>query len=170
MSYIYQLGERRVIDIIMDNLDAMPKMPIPFWDDVSAVDLGDGRLAVLKTDMLVWSTDIPPGMTHYQAARKAVVMNISDLAAKGVRPLAILVSLGLPREMREEEVVEMARGMNAGAREYGAYLIGGDTNETKEITISGMAFGIAEKGRIPRRDGARPGDILATTGTFGKTA
>lgn len=170
MSYIYQLGERRVIDIIMKHLDVMPGMPIPFWDDVSAVDLGGGRLAVLKTDMLVWSTDIPPGMTRYQAARKVVVMNISDLAAKGVRPIAVLISLGLPREMREEEVVALAEGMNAGAREYGAYVIGGDTNETGEIIISGMAFGIAEEEKILRRDGARPGDILATTGTFGKTA
>ena len=169
MSYIYQLGERRVIDIIMRHLDVMPGMPIPFWDDVSAVDLGGGRLAVLKTDMLVWSTDVPPEMTHYQAARKAVVMNISDLAAKGVKPIAVLISLGLPREMREEEVVELAKGMNAGAREYGAYLIGGDTNETGEIIISGMAFGTAEEGKILRRDGARPGDILATTGDFGKT-
>jgi len=170
MSYIYQLGERRVIDIIMHHLDTMPEMVIPFWDDVSAYNLGEGEIAILKSDMLVWSTDIPPGMTHYQAARKAVVMNISDLAAKGVKPLAILASLGLPKNMLESEVVEIAKGMNKGAREYGAYLIGGDTNETGDIIICGMAFGLAKKGKILRRDGARPGDILATTGTFGKTA
>ena len=170
MSYIYQLGERKVIEIIMRHLDVMPRMPIPFWDDVSAVGLGEGRLALLKTDMLVWHTDIPPGMTHYQAARKAVVMNISDLAAKGVEPIAVLISLGLPRDVREEEVVEIAKGVNAGAREHGAYIIGGDTNETGDIILSGMAFGIAKEGKIMRRDGARPGDILAATGTFGKTA
>jgi thiamine-monophosphate kinase len=170
VSYIYQLGERRVIEIMMRYLDLMPNMPIPFWDDVSAADLGGVRLGVLKTDMLVWSTDIPPGMTHYQAARKAVVMNISDLGAKGVRTTGVLVSLGLPRNTREEEAVELAKGMNAGAREYGAYILGGDTSETGEIIISGMAFGIGEKGKLMLRSGAMPGDILATTGVFGKTA
>jgi len=170
VSYIHQLGERRVIEIMMRHLDLMPNMPVPFWDDVSAVDLGGDRLGVLKTDMLVWSTDIPPGMTHYQAARKAVVMNISDLGAKGVRTAAILISFGLPRDLREEEVVDLAKGMNAGAREYGTYILGGDTNETGEIVISGMAFGIGEKKRLMLRSGARPGDILATTGAFGKTA
>jgi len=169
MSDVSRLGERKVIDLIMSHLEVMPEMPIPFWDDVSAVDLRDGRLAILKADMLVWTTDIPPGMTPYQAARKAVVMNISDLGAKGVQPLAVLVSLGLPRDLEVSEVEEMARGMNDGAREYGAYLIGGDTNETREIIISGMAFGIGEARSIMRRDGARPGDLLATTGLFGKT-
>jgi len=170
LSYLYQLGERRVIEIMIRYLDVMPRIPVPFWDDVSAVDLGEDRLGVLKTDMLVWSTDIPPGMTHYQAARKAVIMNISDLGAKGVRTTGVLISLGLPRNTREEEAVEMARGMNAGAREYGAYVLGGDTCETDEIIISGMAFGIGEKGKLMLRSGARPRDILATTGAFGKTA
>lgn len=169
MSDVSRLGERKVIDLIMNHLEVMPEMPIPFWDDVSAVDLRDGRLAILKADMLVWTTDIPPGMTPYQAARKAVVMNMSDLGAKGVQPLAVLVSLGLPRDLEVSEVEEMARGMNDGAREYGAYLVGGDTNETREIVISGMAFGIGEARSVMRRDGARPGDLLATTGLFGKT-
>ena len=170
MSRIYQLGEKRVIEIMMSYLDVMPKMPVPFWDDVSAVDLGRGRVGVLKTDMLVWSTDIPQGMTHFQAARKAVVMNISDLAAKGVRTTGVLISFGLPKNLTEKEIVELAKGMNAGAREYGAYILGGDTNEAEQIIISGMAFGIGRKGKLMLRSGARAGDILATTGTFGKTA
>ncbi|MEM3004860.1 MAG: AIR synthase related protein, partial [Candidatus Bathyarchaeia archaeon] len=159
MSYLHQLGERKVIEIMMRYLDKMPSISVPFWDDVSAVDLGGDRVGVLKTDMLVWSTDIPAGMTHYQAARKAVVMNISDLGAKGVRTTAILISLGLPRNLREEEAIEIARGVNAGAREYGAYVLGGDTSETEEIIISGMAFGIGEKRKLMLRSGAKPGDI-----------
>ncbi len=56
----------------------MPDLPLPFGDDVSAYPLGDGRLAVLKTDMLVDLTDVAPGMTFRLASRKAVVMNICD--------------------------------------------------------------------------------------------
>jgi len=164
------LGERKIIQIIQGHLDLMPKMPIPFGDDVSAWDIGNGNLAILKTDMLVSKTDIPPGMTLWQAARKAVVMNISDFAAKGVKPKAVLVSLGLPKEMGEKDVEELAGGLNAAAREYGAYVIGGDTGEASDLVISLSLFGTAARSEVILRSGARPGDILAVTGFFGKTS
>jgi thiamine-monophosphate kinase len=164
-----ELGERKIIEIIQSHLDLMPKMPIPFGDDVSACDVGHGKLAVLKTDMLVAKTDVPPGMTLWQAARKAVVMNISDFAAKGVKPSAMLVSLGLPKGITEKDVEELARGLNAGAREYGAYVIGGDTGEASDLVISLSLFGTAAKGKVMLRSGAMPGDLLAITGFFGRT-
>jgi len=145
-------------------------MLIPIGDDVSAHSIGNGKIAVLKTDMLVDKTDVPQGMSLWQAARKAVVMNISDFAAKGVRPLAILVSLGLPRRLTEKDIKEIGEGLNAGAREYGAYVIGGDTNEASDFVISISLFGIAKKEKVMLRSGAKPGDIVAVTGFFGKTA
>lgn len=165
-----RLGERKIIKILQSHLDAMPKMPVPFGDDVSAYDLGNGKLAVLKTDMLVGLTDVPLGMSLWHAARKAVVMNISDFAAKGVKPLALLVSLGLPASISREEVEEIGRGLNAGAREYGAYVIGGDTGESTDLIISISLFGLAKKKNLVLRSGARPDDIVAVTGSFGKTA
>ena len=170
LTTVGEIGERRLIDLMMRHLTPMPGMPVPFWDDVSAVSLGKGRAAILKTDMLVWETDVPEGMTHFQAARKAVVMNFSDLGSKGVSPLAFLVSLGLPRSLSAEAVEEMARGFDAGAQEYGAYVIGGDTNEAGDVIISGTAYGGADEKKLMKRKGAQPGDVLATTGSFGKTA
>jgi len=170
LKRIEKLGERKIIGIIQSHLDLMPKMPIPFGDDVSACDIGSGNLAILKTDMLVSKTDVPPGMTLWQAARKAVVMNISDFAAKGVGPKAMLVSLGLPKVMEEKDVEEVAAGLNVGAREYGAYVIGGDTGEASDLVISISLFGTAAKGEVMLRSGARPGDFLAVTGFFGKTS
>ena len=164
------LGERKIIEIIKNRLDLLPKMPIPFGDDVSAFEMENGEIAVLKTDMLVDKTDVPLGMSLWQAARKAVVMNISDFAAKGVKPLALLVSLGLPRKLTEKDIEEIGSGLNAGAREYGAYIIGGDTNEASDLVISISLFGIAEKEKVMLRSGAKPGDIVAVTGFFGKTA
>ncbi|MGC8896193.1 MAG: thiamine-phosphate kinase [Candidatus Bathyarchaeia archaeon] len=164
------VGERKIIELILEQLEKMPKMPISFGDDVSAYDMRNGKLAVLKTDMLVDKTDVPPGMSLWQAARKAVVMNISDFAAKGVKPLALLVSLGLPRKLTEKDIEEIGSGLNAGAREYGAYIIGGDTNEASDLVISISLFGIAEKEKVMLRSGAKPGDIVAVTGFFGKTA
>lgn len=164
------LGERRIIQIIQEQLDQMPKMPIPFGDDVSAYDLGNGKLAVLKTDMLVGKTDVPRTMSLRRAARKAVVMNISDFAAKGVKPQALMVSLGLPTGLSKQDIEEIGKGLNAGAREYDTYILGGDTGEASDIIINVSVFGIANKADIALRNGAKPGDIVAVTGQFGKTA
>jgi len=164
------LGERKIIEIIQSRLDLLPKMPIPFGDDVSAFNIGNNNLAVLKTDMLVDKTDVPPKMNLWQASRKAVIMNISDFAAKGVKPLAILVSLGLPGTLKEKDIEQIGEGLNAGAREYGAYIIGGDTNEASDLVISLSLFGMAKRGEIVLRSGAKPGNLVVVTGFFGKTA
>jgi len=164
------LGEKKIIQIIQEQLDVMPSLVLGFKDDVSAISIDGDRLAVLKTDMLVGETDVPPGMSLKQAARKAVVMNVSDFAAKGVPPLVMLVSLGLPRAFKEDDVKETGAGLNEGAREYGVYVIGGDTNEASDLIISCFLLGFSEKERLVSRCGARPGDIVAVTGEFGKTA
>ena len=165
-----KLGERKIIEVIQGHLDIMPKMPIPFGDDVSACNIGNGNIAVLKTDMLVDKTDVPPGMSLRQAARKAVVMNISDFAAKGVKAKVVLVSLGLPRKLTRRDIEEIGEGLNAGAREYDAYIIGGDTNEASDLVISLSLFGTAKKNRLMLRSGAKLGDLVAVTGFFGKTS
>lgn len=170
MAKIESIGERKIIETILRFLDAMPNMPIPFGDDVSAIPIDGDRIVVVKVDMLVGRTDVPPGMSLRQAARKAVVMNVSDFAAKGVKPLAALVSLGLPRNLTEEDVKEIGLGLSEGAREYGVYIIGGDTNEAQDLIIDCAMIGLGDGRRIIRRSGARPGDILAVTGYFGKTS
>ena len=165
-----ELGERKIIELIQDRLDVMRAMPVPFGDDVSAVALDGGRVAVLKTDMLVDKTDVPRGMSPWQAARKAVVMNVSDFAAKGVEPKAALVSLGLPRSLLRKDVEEIAGGLNAGARQYGAYVVGGDTGEASDVVIAVSLFGTADKKALMLRSGAKVGDIVAVTGFFGNSA
>ena len=164
------LGERKLIKLIQSHLSVMPDLPVPFGDDVSAVNIGGGRVAVLKTDMLIGKTDVPRGMSLWQAARKAVVMNISDFAAKGVEPTALLVSLGLPRDFIQNDVEEIARGLNTGAREYGAYVVGGDTSEASDLVVAISLFGTAKRKELVLRSGAKAGDIVAVTGFFGKTA
>ncbi len=170
LTTVEALGEREIINIILKCLDPMPNMPIPFGDDVSALDLGNNKLAILKTDMLVGKTDVPHGMSLWQAARKAIVMNISDLAAKGVKPKAILASIGIPRSYTRKDIQQIGEGLNAGAREYDAYILGGDTNEASDLVISCSLLGFCEKHYLMRRSGAKAGDTLAVTGLFGKTA
>jgi thiamine-monophosphate kinase len=165
-----ELGERKIIEILVSHFESMPNLPVPFGDDVSAVSLDQKQVAVLKTDMLVGKTDVPRNMSLWQAARKAIVMNVSDFASKGVQPTAVLVSLGLPKDIMRKDIEEIARGLNAGAREYGSYIIGGDTGEASDLIISISLFGTAEKTTLMLRNGAEPGDVLAVTGFFGKSA
>ena len=169
MVSVKELGERKIIELIQGCLDPMPDMPVPFGDDVSALDIGNNQLLVVNTDMLVAKTDVPPTMTLWQAARKAAVMNISDLAAKGTQPTALLASIGIPPHLTKNDILDIAKGLNAGAREYGAYILGGDTNEAPDLTISCVALGTCHKHHLIKRSGAKPDDIVAVTGLFGKT-
>ncbi|MFH1328611.1 MAG: thiamine-phosphate kinase [Candidatus Bathyarchaeota archaeon] len=164
-----ELGERKIIDLVYRGLEKMPGTILPFGDDVSTVTNRGRFSAVLKTDMLVGKTDILPRMTLYQAARKAIVMCVSDFAAKGVKPLAALVALGIPEGFDKRKVKEIARGLSHGIKEYGAYIIGGDTNEADDLIIAPTLYGFCRSTQIIPRGGARPGDILAVSGLFGRT-
>ncbi|WP_455368717.1 thiamine-phosphate kinase [[Eubacterium] cellulosolvens] len=165
-----KLTERKIIDIIIKLQDKMKNNPLPFGDDVAAIRIGRDQLAVMKCDMLVAKTDVPEGMTPWQTARKAVVSVISDLAAKGVQPMGILISLGLPRKISDNYVKQIGRGLNAAARECGTYVIGGDTNESTDLTIDVSAFGVCEEKKLVRRSTASVGDLVLVTGTFGLPA
>lgn len=167
---IKEVGEREIINLIQKYLSPMPKITIPFGDDVSAYELDNKKLAVIKTDMLTSKTDVPNEMSLWQAARKTIVMNVSDFASKGVKPSAAIVSLGLPESFSLKDVKEIAMGLNAGAREYDTYVIGGDIGETSDLVITVSLFGTSEKKGIMQRKGANVGDIVAVTGQFGKTA
>ncbi len=162
-------GEREMIELLVSHFDVLPNAIVPFGDDIAAVQLGD-RIGVLKTDMLVGKTDVPAGMSAWQAARKAVVMNVSDFASKGVLPTALLVALGLPKNASRATVKKIAQGLNAGAREYSTFIVGGDTGEACDLIISVMVFGTCEKKDLMLRSGARSGDVVAVTGDFGKSA
>jgi len=114
---------------------------------------------------------VPPGMTGYQVGWKTAVMNFSDLAAKGVAPLLFMVSLGLPPETPVAVVEGMAQGFLGASQRYGASMLGGDTNEARDIVVSGLAVGVGREEALMRRgNGAKPGDVLACTGFFGWTA
>jgi thiamine-monophosphate kinase len=170
LNSLRELGELRIIRIIERSLDSDRNTVVGFGDDVSVVGMPGGKIAVLKTDMLVGSTDVPRGMTMRQAACKAVVANVSDLAAKGVRPLAGLVALGLPATLTRKDVQGIAAGLAAASKQYKVPLVGGDTNESNDLTITIALFATARKGQLVLRSGASVGDIVAVSGEFGSAS
>ena len=164
------LTETQIIRVLTNEFASQPGLPLGFNDDVSAIPFSSKSWIIVKTDMLVGSTDVPPGMTVQEAARKAVVATVSDFAAKGVRPRALMVSLGLQAPARKTTVQAIARGLRQAAREYQCKIIGGDTNQADDLVIDIIGVGFANPKTLVRRIGARPGDIIAVTGPFGKTS
>ena len=91
MSTVNTLGERKAIKLIIDRLERDPEELLGLGlDDAVAKETAGGQVLVAHTDMFAAGTDMPPGMSYRQAARKVVVANVSDLAAKGAKPLGLL--------------------------------------------------------------------------------
>ncbi len=165
MPKLYELGERYLIKYILERAGGSEELYLPPGDDAAA--LWFNGLLVACVDMLVWETDVPPGMGWRQVAAKAVVSAVSDAASKGARPRYLLLSLGLNPSMDFEEFKQLVEGIEEALQRYDIRLIGGDLNEQSSPTLCATVLAVAEN--IISRGGARPGDVLATTGFFGKT-
>ena len=136
----------------------------------NALNLDISKIVIVfNTDMLVSSTDVPDQMSYYNVGRKAILMNISDLIVKAVKPKGIFVSLGLFKDLKVSEFKELMNGIIEYCVKWNINYIGGDTNETKELIINPGVFGIQEKSKIIYRNGAKPGDFLVINRKFGLT-
>lgn len=153
-----KLDEKQIIRIFAN------KLGISNLDDVALIDKG----IVIKSDMLIASTDVPSGMKPWQAARKSIVSCISDLAAKGVRPHAAVISLGIPKSCstRRPDIEGLAEGFAIASNEFGVKIVGGDTNEAGELVIDCTMIGFP-RFKVPTRNGAKPGDFVIVSGAFG---
>ena len=140
-------------------------------DDAACITPPAGHDLVITADALVanvhFFADDPPT----SIARKALAVNLSDLAAKGAAPLGFLLSLALPRDWREDWLAAFADGLAREAGQGGCQLLGGDTVSTSgPLVLSITAFGSVPSGRMVRRSDAKPGDILCVSGTIGDGA
>ena len=135
-------------------------------EDIEIFNLGSEQCAVC-VDTLVESTDIPRGSKLSDISRKSVVSSLSDFAAKGVIPKFCIVSLTLPKNISKKQVQELSRGFSSACKEFKIQLLGGDTNQGNEISIHVVLFGSVKK--FIKRNGAKIGDVICTTGPFGYT-
>jgi thiamine-monophosphate kinase len=104
-------------------------------------------------------------------AKKALRVNLSDLAAKGARPAGFVLTLALPKGFGDNWLKAFARGLGQDAKQYDCPLLGGDTVHTPgPVTISITVFGTVPEGTMAKRSGARIGDHVIVTGTIGDAA
>lgn len=158
-----KLNEKEIINLIHKKL---PKHKF-ISEDVEVIKFGKTNF-VLKVDTLVQSTDVPPGMSFADVARKSVVSPVSDFASKGVKPQFGIISLTFPKTLSRKKIKDLAVGFAKASKEFNLKIIGGDTNEGKELVIQVSLFGTTKK--IIARKGAKLNDIIVATGPFGYTA
>jgi len=150
----------------------------PIATDPGAFDLGDDA-AALKTDGadIVVTTDAIVEGVHFlgsdppdTVARKALRVNLSDLAAKGATPAGFVLTLAL-RNVDEAWLKPFAQALGEDATQFDCPLLGGDTVSTPgPLMISITAFGRVPTGKMVHRSGAKPGDRIMVTGTIGDAA
>jgi thiamine-monophosphate kinase len=140
-------------------------------DDAAVITPPAGCDLVLTTDGVIAGVHFFPEDPPGAIARKALRMNLSDLAAKGATPAGFLLSIALPPDTPESWVASFAEGLSRDIADYACPLLGGDTDHTPgPLSASITAFGTVPHGRMVRRATAEPGDVIAVTGTIGDAA
>ncbi|WP_371424194.1 thiamine-phosphate kinase [Tardiphaga sp.] len=138
--------------------------------DDSAVLKADGEDIVVNTDAIVEGVHFLPDDPADTIARKALRVNLSDLAAKGAVPGGFVLTLAL-RTYDEAWLAEFARGLGEDIATFGCALLGGDTVSTPgPLMVSVTAFGRVPVGKMVRRHGAAAGDCVVVSGTIGDAA
>jgi len=165
-----ELGERGFIASIRNYVNMVKGARLGFDDDASDLPITDNVNLVVNVDTFVRKTDWLPGMTAAQVGRKTAVMSLSDLAAKGAKPVSTMLSLCVPEDYDAAEASELVRGFSQYGLKAGIPLIGGDTGMASDVILTGVAIGTAPPNGIIARNGAKVGDIVVVTGPFGLTS
>ena len=164
---LMNIGERKAIELI-SGLLSKGDVAVGIGDDCAALDLGKDYLLV-TTDMITVKTHTPQA-TPRQIGWHLIAINLSDVACKGGKPIGVVTALGFPRDTPLAFVKELAKGMDLCARTFGTSVIGGDTKESCDVTLTGTAFGLVKKNAFMPRSGAHVGDLVAVTGRLGGAA
>lgn len=167
------LGERALIERIRARTPAPPDwVPVAIGDDAAVVVPERNALDVVTTDALVEGVHfdrsfVPPAAIGH----RALAANLSDLAAMGARPRAAVLSLGLPDRLSVADFDAIVDGLLALASVHGVVLVGGNIARSPgPLFVDITLLGSAQRRRILRRAGARPGDVLYVSGVVGSAA
>ncbi len=140
-------------------------------DDAALLAPPAGHEIVLTADAIVAGVHFFPDDPPDSIGRKALGVNLSDLAAKGADPLGFLMTLALPSDWTEAWLAAFCAGLGGMAEALNCPLLGGDTVRTPgPLSITITALGAVPAGRMVRRTNARPGQAICVTGTIGDAA
>ena len=166
-----EIGEFALIERLGTRLKTRSKVLLGIGDDGAILD--SLHCPVITCDALMESVHFRRDWTSARdLGWKAVAVNVSDLAAMGADPVAIVLALGLPADLQIAWLEELYEGLEEAAAHYDLSIVGGDTTRAAGgVFLAVTAIGEVPANRLPlRRDGARPGDIVLVTGTLGDAA
>ena len=163
------MKELEFIAWLQDRLaEREPRFPLELRDDAGLVPLSDAPDCIVTTDMLMEGVHFAQGENLQRVGRKALAVNLSDLAAMAAEPVASLVSIAVPREGGFAVAQQIYQGLLPLADEYGCPIAGGDTNSWH----GGLVISVTVMGRPTQRgpllrSGAKLGDAILVTGSLG---
>ena len=168
MKTLRDIGEFGLISQIREWMTVKdPSLIKEIGEDVAVIDMGREAL-LITTDILIEDIHFERSWTDaYRLGKKALSVNLSDIAAMGGTPTYFLISLGLPKQLSLSFVSSFYRGLKEMAKRFRIDLIGGDTSLSQKIIINICLLGRGKKNRLLFRSGAKAGDDLYVSGTLG---
>jgi len=136
-------------------------------DDCAVLNLDKSNYQLFTCDMIIEGVDFRKTDNLKAVGRKALAASISDIAACGGLPKHAVVSLGLPKNMRVDQIDLLAKGIFNLAKRYKINIVGGDISASDKLIIDVSMLGKVEKNKLCLRRGAKYGDIIMVTGQFG---
>jgi thiamine-monophosphate kinase len=167
------MNERDIIECLNNqNVEGKPGLLHGIGDDCAVLEKDTDRSWLVSMDTLVETVHFDLRWHPAEKlGRKAVAVNVSDIAAMGGKPLFIFLSLGLPQAFDPSWVHDFSDGIAGACREYGCLLVGGDTVHSREgVMITITVIGEVPVGEVIYRNGALPGDIIWVSGELGLAA
>jgi thiamine-monophosphate kinase len=139
-------------------------------DDVAVIEMR-GKVLLVTTDILIEGIHFDRAwIDPYRLGKKALMVNLSDIAAMGGVPKYFLISLGLPKNLSLSFISLFYRGLKEGTKRFQVDLIGGDTSLSQKIVINICLLGEGKRGELLFRRGVKVGNDLFVSGTLGNAA
>lgn len=168
MKALKDIGEFGLIERIAKRISNDKFVIRGVGDDAAVIAYTKDKYLLFTTDMLIEGVHFRrKEATFVQIGRKALAVNISDIAAMGGIPKYAVVCAGLPGGLCLRAVDDMMRGINTLAREYGINIVGGDTVRARHIVLCISLIGEVKKSNLTLRSGAKAGDLIFVSGTLG---
>jgi thiamine-monophosphate kinase len=168
MKTLKQIGEFGLIEHIAAKIKTDKSVICGIGDDAAVLSYTRDKYLLLTTDMLIEGVHFRKREASFsQIGRKALAVNISDIAAMGGVARYAVVSAGFPKQLSLRAVDDIMRGINMLAQEFDINIVGGDTVRSDRIVLSISLVGEVEKRNLTLRSGAKVGDLIFVTGTLG---
>jgi len=163
-------GEDKLIERFFKPLAQHPAA-LSLSDDAACLTPPPWYDLVLTADMVVAGVHFLADDPAETIAKKALRVNLSDLAAKGAEPIGALLAISFPGAVEEKWIEAFAHGLGEDCAAFACPLLGGDTTKTPgPLSISITAIGKVPAGKMVKRAGAKPGDLVVVSGTIGDGA